>query len=69
MTELGVTAVLREARLVRSATADPELAALETALLLESVFDVVLSDEQIARADLRDPAVVKSIMTIPSANL
>jgi hypothetical protein len=50
--------VLRDFESLRDAGADPEMEALKTAILLEDVFGVHLSDADIDPAVLADPAAI-----------
>lgn len=57
-----VDQILAEHAALRDPDADPALAALGTAILLEDVFDVELSDDDIDPAVLGDPAAVRSLL-------
>lgn len=56
MTSPAVDRILRERSFLRHAADDPELQALRTAILIEDVFGVTLTDEQLG-SELLDDAV------------
>ena len=57
-----VEQVLRDYKALRRPDADPELEAVRAAILLEDVFDVVLSDTEIGAAVLADPSAVAALV-------
>jgi hypothetical protein len=54
--------VLREWQALREADDDPELAAMQLAILLEDVLDVTLSDQDIDLVVLSDPDAVANLV-------
>jgi len=57
-----VEQVLRDYDALRRPDTDPELEAVRAAILLEDVFDVVLSDAEIDPAVLADPSAVAALV-------
>ncbi len=57
-----VEQVLRDYRALRRPDADPELEAVRTAILLEDVFGVVLSDADIDPAVFADMSAVAALV-------
>jgi hypothetical protein len=57
-----VDQILRDHDALRDPDADPELEALKTAVLLEDVFEVVLTDADLDPRQLGDAAAVRSLL-------
>lgn len=57
-----VVQVLRDYHASHSPEGDPELEALRTAILLEDIFGVALSDADIDPAVLADPSAVAALV-------
>ena len=57
-----VEQVLRDYDAVRRPDTDPELEAVRTAIMLEDVFGIVLSDAEIDPAMLADPAAMATLV-------
>jgi hypothetical protein len=57
-----VDQVLRDYDAVRRPDTDPELEAVRTAIMLEDVFGIVLSDAEIDPAVLADPAAMAALV-------
>jgi len=57
-----VEQVLRDYDALHRPDADPELEAVRAAILVEDVFDVVLSDTEIDPAVLGDPSAVAALV-------
>lgn len=57
-----VEQVLRDYHALRCPETDPGLEAVRAAILVEDVFDVVLSDAEIDSAVLADPAAVTALV-------
>lgn len=57
-----VEQVLRDYAALRSPDTDPELEAVRIAILIEDVFDVVLSDTEIEPAVLADASAVAALV-------
>ena len=57
-----VEQVLRDYHALRRPEADPELEAVRAAILVEDVFDVVLSDAEIDPAVLADASAVAALV-------
>ena len=57
-----VEQVLRDYGALRRPDADPELEAVRAAILLEDVFEVVLSDAEIDPAVFADPSAVAALV-------
>ncbi len=57
-----VEQVLRDYAALRSPDTDPELEAVRIAILVEDVFDVVLSDTEIEPAVLADASAVAALL-------
>ena len=55
--------VLRDYDAVRHPDTDPELEAVRTAILVEDVFGIVLSDAEIDPAVLADPSAVAALVS------
>jgi hypothetical protein len=55
--------VLRDYRDVHEPDADPRLEAVSTAILLEDVFGIVLSDDEIDPTVLTDPSAVSALVS------
>ncbi len=62
MTSESVERVLLEAALLTGPEGDPELEAVRTAILLEDVLGVRLSDADIRPEILGDPAAVRALL-------
>lgn len=62
MTSAAVDRILRERSFLRSAGDDPELQALRTAILIEDVFGVTLTDEQLGSDLLDDPVALGDLL-------
>jgi len=54
--------ILAEFAQLRPADPDPELAAVRMALMVEDVFDVTLTDEQLDPGTLADPAALRALL-------
>jgi hypothetical protein len=54
--------VLRDYQALRRPDADPGLEAVRVTILLEDVFDIVLSDAEIGPALLADPSAVAALI-------
>jgi hypothetical protein len=59
-----VEQVLRDYHALRSPETDPELEAVRVAILVEDVFDVVLSDAEIDAAVLGDARAVAALVAV-----
>jgi hypothetical protein len=55
--------ILRDFQSLRDPNGDPELEALKTAILLEDVFDIHLSDADIDPGVLADPAAIVALVS------
>jgi hypothetical protein len=62
MTAADPDRILAEFAELRVADPDPELAAVRMAMVVEDVFGVTLSDEQIDAAVLGDPTAVRRLL-------
>lgn len=64
MTTVRPDSVLAEFARLRDADPDPALEAVRTALLVEDVFGITLSDSQIDPATLTDPASLRNLVDV-----
>ena len=62
MTGADPDRILAEFAQLRPADPDPELAAVRTALMVEDVFGVTLSEAQLDPATLADPAALRALL-------
>lgn len=63
MTTADPDRILAEFAHLRDPGSDPALAAVQTALLVEDVFGVTLTDDQIDPAVLAEPGALRSLVT------
>lgn len=64
MNRNAVEQVLRDYHALRRPDTDPELEAVRAAILVEDVFDVVLSDAEIDPAVLGDAGAVAALVAV-----
>lgn len=65
MTGVSVDRVLQESRFLSHPLEDPTLQDLRQAILIEEVFGIVLSDEQLTGRDLGDATVLRDLAPAP----
>lgn len=65
MTRISVDQFFDENQFIRATSEDQELDALRMAILIEDIFEVVLSDEQIAHNDLHNPETLRTLLSRP----
>jgi hypothetical protein len=62
VTGVAVERILRECELLRDGDEDPGLTAIRTAIILEDIFGIVLSDAEIRPEVMGDPDAVRALL-------